>query len=196
MAAIAQSKYATQEEIVQLSQILEQATLEIKKLKKLNKSLQAQVATLQEKWDEWENEDGSDSDEEGSEEEDNDEDNSEYQNYDLVRKFESKEDLRDMLAKRGVASVSFPIGNDLTRTIHFDPKTSVGRAIKVVEDFLQKPVTKVHYERLAGSGKMSMTYEQCRHHKVVCGYLLGMNVLSSFTLAEGKLTLIFKPSSK
>ena len=187
--------------MVELSQILEQATLELKKLKKLNKSLQAQVEAMQDKWQEWEN--GNSDDEEGSEEgseeepeEDGSEDDSEYQNYNIVRKFESKEELYSMLTKRGVASVTFPIGNGVTRTIRFDPKTSVGRAINVAEEFLCKPVTKVHYERLAANGDMVMTYEQCRDHKVVCGYLLGMDILSSFTLAEGKLNLIFKPSPK
>ena len=138
-----------------------------------------------------EEEEASSSEEEESDSEDEESHSEEEEKfpYKIVRMYENKKELVRMLKKRGVSSVVFPF---FFKNIRLEPKTTVGRAIDAAEDFLLKPVSKRLYKTLAKHENLLYSYEDCKKNKLVNGHILGMNVLSSFSLEDGKLTLVFE----
>ena len=97
------------------------------------------------------------------------------------------------MENKRVSSVTFPINsNGLTRTIRFENKISVKRAIDEVEEFLGGTVDKRYWEKLSQNQKPLFSYEKCKKDKVTKMTLLGANVLSKFIIEEGKLHLFFK----
>jgi hypothetical protein len=128
-------------------------------------------------------------------------------NFHLVPKYQCDKNMNEM-ESRSVLSVTFPLSippfeedttgkhrpGIFTHTLYFDSLTSVKNAVFTVEEYFREKVSKSDFEHLS----LLLSFEQeqyrrslnifkynwakCKKEKLVRGYFLGGNVLSSFEI--------------
>ena len=127
-------------------------------------------------------------------------------NFHLVPKYQCDKNMNEM-ENRSVLSVTFPLSippfeettnkhrpGIFTHTLYFDSLTSLKNAIFAVEEYFREKVSKSDFEHLS----LLLSFEQeqyrrslnifnynwakCKKEKLVRGYFLGGNVLSSFEI--------------
>jgi hypothetical protein len=133
--------------------------------------------------------------------------NSLPRNFHLVPKYQCEKNMNEM-ENRSVLSVTFPLSippfeedttngrrpGIFTHTLYFDSLTSLKNAIFAVEEYFREKVSKSDFEHLS----LLLSFEQeqyrrslnifkynwakCKKEKLVRGYFLGGNVLSSFDI--------------
>ena len=133
--------------------------------------------------------------------------------FNLVPKYQSDREMKEMEVK-GVTSVTFPLcitvfpqmsnvdrPGMFTHTLYFDGLTSVKNAIFTVEEYFRQKVSKGDFQHLSLLLSMDVesymkylnvynyNWAKCKKEKLVRGYFLGGNVLSSLEI-KGETELV------
>jgi hypothetical protein len=134
--------------------------------------------------------------------------NSLKRKFNLVPKYQYDKEMKEIETK-GVTSVTFPLcipvfsqtenvdrSSIFTHTLYFDCLTSVKNAIFTVEEYFRQKVSKGDFQNLSlllsyeeqqyrkASNIYSYNWAKCKKEKLVRGYFLGGNVLSSLEIKD------------